>query len=70
MQTIEMAGQKIIYRDLADLRGKLTGLLGKVREDRELHDGESKRLRQEEKSIQKMLGTDDAVSEDRAGSLA
>jgi hypothetical protein len=70
MQTIEMAGQKIIYKDLADLRGKLTGLLGEVREDRELHDRESKRLRQEEKGIQKMLGTDGAVPEDNSGSLA
>ena len=70
MQTIEMAGQKIVYKDLADLRGKLTGLLGKVREDREVHDRESKGLRQEEKNIQKILGSDGAVPEDKSGSLA
>ncbi len=70
MQTIEMAGQKIVYKDLADLRGKLTELLGKVREDREVHDRESKRLRLEEKNIQKMLGSDGSVPEDHSGSLA
>ena len=70
MQTIEMAGQKVVYRDLADLRGKLTELLQKSRQDREIHDRESKRLRQDEKSIQKMLGSDGAVPEDRSGSLA
>jgi hypothetical protein len=70
MQTIEMAGQKIVYKDLADLRGKLAGLLGKLREEREVHDRETKRLRQEEKSIQKMLGSGGAAPEDHSGSLA
>ena len=70
MQTIEMAGQKVVYRDLADLRGKLTELLQKSRQDREIHDRESKRLRQDEKNILKMLGSDGAVPEDHSGSLA
>ena len=68
MQTIEMAGQKVVYRDLADLRGKLTELLQKSRQDREIHDRESKRLRQEEKSLLKMLGSDAASPKDQTRS--
>ena len=69
MISMELAGQKIVYRDLADLRGKLTGMLQKVREDREIHDREAKRLRQEEKSILKMLGSDGTLPENPRRSL-
>ena len=64
MLHMEMAGQKIIYKDLTHLRVKLAELLQKTRQDREAHDRESRRLRPLEKSIQKMLG-ENAGREDR-----
>jgi len=68
MISMQLAGQTIVYKDLADLRGKLTELLQKSRQDREIHDRESKRLRQEEKSLLKMLGSDAVTPEDQTRS--
>ena len=65
MISMQLAGQTIVYKDLVDLRGKLTELLQKSRQDREIHDRESKRLRQEEKSLLKMLGSDASTPEDQ-----
>ena len=58
MLQMEIAGQKIDYKDLTDLRVKLLDLLKKARLDREVHDRESQQLRLREKSIQKLLGSD------------
>jgi hypothetical protein len=53
---MEIAGQKIAYRDLIDLRAKLADLLESFKKDREIHDQESERIRKQEKSIQRFLG--------------
>jgi hypothetical protein len=63
----ELAGQKIEYKDLPDLRAKLLNLLKKVRQDREMHDRESRQLIISEKSIQKLLGTGAASAPTSAG---
>ncbi len=53
---MEIAGQKIVYRDLIDLRSKLAELLVTFQKERQSHDQESERIRKQEKSIQRFLG--------------
>jgi len=66
MLNMEIAGQKIVYKDLADLRAKLTDLLQTLIQEREAHDRESRRLRREEKYIRTMLGDSAAGNENGA----
>ena len=58
---IEIEGQEIIYKDLPELREKLTSLLGKTAQERELHEREGKRLRHQEKKIRAFLGDSGAA---------
>jgi len=53
---MEIEGQEIIYKDLPDLREKLTSLLGKTAQEYELHEREAKRLRRQEKKLRVFLG--------------
>ena len=53
---MEIAGQKIVYRDLIDLRGKLADLLVTLKKERDIHEQETERVRKQEKSIQRFLG--------------
>jgi len=46
---MEIEGQEIVYKDLSDLRDKLTNLVGKTAQEREVHEQEAKRLRHMEK---------------------
>ena len=58
---MEIEGQEIVYKDLPDLQGKITGLLAKLTQEREAHDQEAKRLRRQEKKLRAFLG--DATSQ-------
>ncbi len=53
---MEIEGQEVVYKDLPDLQGKLTGLLDKITQERVLHDQEAKRLRHQEKKLRAFLG--------------
>ena len=57
---MQIEGQEITYKDLPDLREKLTGVLVKISQEREAHDTESARLGRQEKKIRKFLGDDAA----------
>jgi hypothetical protein len=57
---IQIEGQEITYKDLPDLREKLTGVLANITQEREAHDSESMRLGRQEKKIRKFLGDDAA----------
>ena len=57
---MQIEGQEITYKDLPDLREKLTGVLVKITQEREAHDSESMRLGRQEKKIRKFLGDDAA----------
>ena len=59
---MEIAGQKIVYRDLNDLRAKLGDLLQTLRKEREVHDQETERIKKQEKSILRFLGHGRSVS--------
>jgi len=58
---MEIEGQEITYKDLPELREKLTSLLAKAAEGRELHEREAKRFRQQEKKLRAFLGDSGAV---------
>ena len=60
---MEIAGQKIVYRDLIDLRAKLADLLTTFRKERDIHDQESERIKKQEKSILRFLGPQSVPSE-------
>jgi hypothetical protein len=60
LMQIQIEGQEISYKDLPDLRVKLTGVLAKITQEREAHDSESSRLGRQEKKIRKFLGEDGA----------
>jgi len=53
---MEIEGQEIVYKDLSDLRDKLTNLVGKTAQEREVHEQEAKRLRHMEKKLRLFLG--------------
>jgi hypothetical protein len=55
---MQIEGQEITYKDLPDLRGKLTDLLATIAQEREAHNHESARLGRQEKKIRKFLGDD------------
>ena len=70
---MEIEGQEITYKDLPDLREKLTSLLGKTAQERELHEREGKRLRHQEKKLRAFLGdsgTAPAAAEVKADSAS
>ena len=58
---MEIEGQEITYKDLPELREKLTNLLDKTAQERELHEREAKRLRRQEKKLRAFLGDSGTV---------
>jgi hypothetical protein len=69
LMQMQIEGQEITYKDLPDLRGKLTDLLAKITQEREGHENESSRLGSQVKKIRKFLG-EDAAPESAKGSSA
>lgn len=66
---MQIEGQEITYKDLPDLREKLTGLLAQIAEERAAHDTESARLARQEKKLRKFLGDDAAPGPERADAV-
>ena len=53
---MQLEGQEIVYKDLPDLKDKLTALVAKMTAERESHEQEAKRLRRQEKKLRAFLG--------------
>jgi hypothetical protein len=56
MLTIEIAGQKLMYKNAPDLNDKVQELLQEIRSKRTSLEGESKLLRKQEHTLAKFLG--------------
>ena len=56
MMTLQIAGQTLKYRDAPDLNQKIRALVDELRLQRTTLDKESKKLRKDERALQRFLG--------------
>jgi hypothetical protein len=60
---MEIAGTRVTYKDIPELRQKLGELLDTRRTQRAQHDEAARSLRGQERSIEKILGIDRSSQE-------